>query len=61
MNILAAMMKIKNIWNAMDASIIQNCWRYVNFLPDRLDLSHSVTDAELNLRLDEEVLQSNLN
>ena len=60
MDILAAMMKIKTIWNAMDASVIKNCWRHANVLPDGLDLSHSATDAVLNLRLDEKALKSNV-
>ena len=45
LNILAGMMKIKNTWNETDESVIKNCWRHANFLPDRLDFSHSVTDA----------------
>ena len=61
MDILAAMMKIKNIWDAMDESVIKNCWRDSKFFPDRLNLFHSVTDAALNRRLDEEALQSGVN
>ena len=30
-DILAALMKIKNIWNATDASVIKNGWRHAKF------------------------------
>ena len=55
-DILAAMMKFKNIWNAMDAAVIKNCWRHANVLPDRFNTSHRATDADLNRILDEEAL-----
>ena len=60
MDILTVMMKVKNIWNTIDASVITSCWRHANALPDRLDFSQSVIDADLNRRLDEEYLKSNV-
>ena len=51
-DILTNIMKVKNIWNTMDASVITNFWHHANVLPDRHDLCQSVIDAGLNRRLD---------
>ena len=60
MDILTAVMKVKNIWNTMDTSVIKKCWRHANVFPDLFYLPKSVIDSDLNRRLDEEALKSNV-